>query len=115
MRPGVITYATNLNTTKVIQNMVDACLSQDLDPASPPPLRILLETDAPFMTPSNLPLQSFGLKAGTRLPFSHSGMIPWTAQYVAQVATEAAGGRITWTTQDILRIGAENARAMYGV
>ncbi|KAG8872925.1 hypothetical protein FRB98_009301 [Tulasnella sp. 332] len=112
---GVVTYATNLNTTKVIQNMVADRLSKGVTlETKPPSLRIVLETDAPYMTPSNLPLQSFGLKPGTRLPFCHSGMIPWTAQYVAEVATQAGGG-IRWTTHDVLQIAADNARRMYGV
>lgn len=83
--------------------------------ASPSPLRIVLETDAPYMVPGNLSAQSLGLKTGTRLPYSHSGMIPWTAQFVAEVATEAADGAASWTAEDILRIGAENARTMYGL
>lgn len=112
---GVVTYATNLNTTKVIQNMVADCISEGVTLESKPPaLRILLETDAPYMTPSNLPLQSFGLKPGTRLPFCHSGMIPWTAEFVAAVATQAGEG-MKWTAYDILQIGADNARLMYGV
>ncbi|KAG9032772.1 hypothetical protein FRB95_001032 [Tulasnella sp. JGI-2019a] len=113
---GVITYATNINTTKVIQNMVANRMSKGVTLESKPPsLRILLETDAPYMNPSNLPLQSFGMKPGTRLPFCHSGMIPWTAQYIAEAATEASEGKMMWSTYDILQIGADNARQMYNL
>lgn len=61
------------------------------------------------MTPSNLTPQSLGLKSGQKLPFSHSGMIPWTAEFVAQVAGEG------WDTDRVLTVARENARAVYGV
>lgn len=95
--------------------MATSSVSSNTGTSEPPRLRILLETDAPYMTPANLPTQSFGIRPGARLPFSHSGMIPWTAEFVADVATRATEGEITWTTADILRISAENARCMYGV
>lgn len=52
------------------------------------PLRIVLETDAPYMVPSVLPPPSaLGMKGGSKVPFSHSGMLPWTAEFVAKVLT----------------------------
>lgn len=113
---GVVTFATNLNTRQVISDMILSAISSGASLTSAPsPLRILLETDAPYMVPGNLSVQSLGLKLGARLPFSHSGMIPWTAHFVAEAATEAAGGTASWSAEDILRIGAENAQRMYGL
>ncbi|KAI0655993.1 hypothetical protein C8Q70DRAFT_1057184 [Cubamyces menziesii] len=101
---GVITYATNLNTSAVIRQM--AVTSQS-------PFRILLETDAPFMTPSNIYNSLKDVKG--RLPLSHSAMIPWTAEFVADVANEAAAQGARWDVDQIMRTGRENARKMYGV
>lgn len=114
---GVVTFATNLNTKAVIENMVKDWVEAGCPPSPDggSPLRIVLETDAPYMTPGNLNVTTLGLKSGTRLPFCHSGMIPWTALFVADVATEAAGGKASWTTEDILKIGEENARRVYGI
>nr|VWO98336.1 Hsp70 [Ganoderma boninense] len=103
---GVITYSTNLNTSEVIRRMAASSNEEA-------PLRILLETDAPFMTPSNIYNSLKNLKG--RLPISHSAMIPWTAEFVANVANETAteGGR--WDTLRVMRESRENARKMYGV
>ncbi|KAI0330165.1 hypothetical protein GY45DRAFT_1371002 [Cubamyces sp. BRFM 1775] len=101
---GVITYATNLNTSAVIRQMAATPQS---------PLRILLETDAPFMTPSNIYNSLKDVKG--RLPLSHSAMIPWTAEFVADVANEAVAQSATWDVDQIMRTGRENARSMYGV
>lgn len=90
---GVITYSTNEKTKAVIEHMAQS---------NPNRLRILLETDAPYMIPSSL-------NKPLRLPFSHSGMIPWTAQFVA----ETAGG--DWDVGKVLEASRENAKAMYGV
>ncbi len=62
----------NLNTAELLKQMS----ANDNE-------RILLETDAPYMVPANVydtlePKQS-------RLPFSHSLIIPWTAEFVAGV------------------------------
>ena len=75
-------------------------------------LRILLETDAPFMTPSNLYGTLKNCKG--RLPLSHSAMIPWTAEFTANVANERVG-EARWDTERVMREGRENARRMYGV
>jgi TatD DNase family protein len=102
---GVITYSSNQNTSEVIRHLAtgrpnDASLS---------PLRILLETDAPYMVPANITPQTLGLKSGQKLPFSHSGMIPWTAEFVANVAGEG------WDAERVLAVARENARAVYGI
>ncbi|KAI0745530.1 hypothetical protein C8Q76DRAFT_703949 [Earliella scabrosa] len=105
---GVITYATNLNTAEVIRRMAA------LSPSPTAPLRILLETDAPFMTPSNIYAALKDCKG--RLPLSHTAMIPWTADFTAGVANERLGdGDARWDTERVLREGRENARKMYGV
>ena len=78
------------------------------------PLRILLETDAPFMAPANIYASLPAVKG--RLPFSHSAMIPWTAQFTAEIANERVpDGAPRWDALRVLRESAENARAMYGV
>jgi TatD DNase family protein len=61
------------------------------------------------MIPANLEKFKLGLKASDKLPFSHSGMIPTTAAFVARVI----GG--SWTAADVLRIAKDNARFVYGV
>lgn len=77
------------------------------------PLRILLETDAPFMTPSNIYSSLKDVKG--RLPISHSAMIPWTAEFVANVANETATEGEKWDTLRVMREGRANAKKMYGV
>lgn len=103
---GVITYSSNLNTANVIRNLASSSSSH---------LRILLETDAPFMVPSNI--YETALKGVKRLPLSHSGMIPWTAEFVANVANEARQGSEgeVWDSDRVMRIARENARAVYGI
>lgn len=81
--------------------------------ASPSPLRILLETDAPYMAPSNIYNTLKNVKG--RLPISHSAMIPWTAEFTADVANETAAEGARWNAERVLREGRENARQMYGV
>jgi TatD DNase family protein len=73
------------------------------------PLRILLETDAPYMVPANIYNDIPDLK-GKRLPLCHTAMIPWTAQFVASVAT---GGQ--WDADRVMREARENARKVYGI
>ncbi|KAI0356133.1 hypothetical protein OH77DRAFT_1436334 [Trametes cingulata] len=102
---GVITYSTNLNTSAVIRQMVAA--------APQSPLRILLETDAPFMTPSNIYNTLKEVKG--RLPLSHSAMIPWTAEFTADVANESASTEAHWDVERVMRESRENAQKMYGV
>ncbi|KAH9840197.1 uncharacterized protein C8Q71DRAFT_746277 [Rhodofomes roseus] len=106
---GVITYSSNLNTANVIRHLAASSSSR---------LRILLETDAPFMVPSNLYDTALkGVKG--RLPLSHSAMIPWTAEFVAGVANEMMAevveGRPSWDVERVMQVARENARNMYGV
>jgi TatD DNase family protein len=100
----VITYKTNLNTAQVVRAMGGD-------------LRIVLETDAPFMVPSNvyaaIPELGSSSRAG-RLPLSHAAMIPWTAACVAEVANEAAGEE-AWDVPRVLAVARENARKVYGI
>ncbi|PFH45612.1 hypothetical protein AMATHDRAFT_8907 [Amanita thiersii Skay4041] len=93
---GVISYSTNTDTATVVKQMVSSSSS----------LRILLETDAPYMVPANLydslpPLRS-------KLPLCHTAMIPWTAEFVADVA-----GR-DWDAEKVMKEARENARKVYG-
>ncbi|KAF8575864.1 Metallo-dependent hydrolase [Ramaria rubella] len=108
---GVITYTTNLNTSNIIRALVT-------EPALS--LRILLETDAPYMIPANLYRDLPDLPAGKRLPISHTGMIPWTAEYVAKVASDAAAGLEgrndgEWTVERVMMVARENARMVYKI
>lgn len=108
---GVITYSTNLNTSAVIRWLV-----QHPTPSQRSPLRIVLETDAPFMVPSNIYATPALKEVKGRLPLSHTAMIPWTAAFVAVVAREAAGDSgDEWTITQVLCEARENARTMYGV
>lgn len=93
---GVITYATNTDTSTVIKNMI------------PSSLRILLETDAPYMVPANL-YNSIPELKGKRLPISHSAMIPWTADFVAGL-TEGK-----WDAERVMIEARENAKRVYGI
>ncbi|KIY49653.1 hypothetical protein FISHEDRAFT_72293 [Fistulina hepatica ATCC 64428] len=93
---GVITFSTNKDTPALVKRMGGSS-----------PLRILLETDAPFMVPSTIYNSLFTLKG--RLPLSHSAMIPWTAEFVANLL----GGE--WTTDAVLSIARANARSTYNV
>ncbi|TFK19864.1 hypothetical protein FA15DRAFT_674085 [Coprinopsis marcescibilis] len=97
---GVISYSTNTNTADVIRNMVSANPEQ--------PLKILLETDGPYMVPANL-YDSIPEIKGKRIPLCHTAMVPWTAQYVANTAGEG------WDADRVMREARENARSVYGV
>ena len=104
MNEGVITYSTNLNTSSVVSKMMTG---------DPPALRILLETDAPYMTPSNLYGSLKNVKG--RLPLCHSAMVPWTAEFVADVAEKAGADPARWSTEVVMQEARVNARRMYGV
>lgn len=116
----MITYSTNQNTPAVIRNLVRT-----------PPLRIVLETDAPYMVPGNIYKSLPGLKSGSRLPLCHTAMIPWTAAFVADVANEVGkdaevaerdanvdhspdGDRL-YDVERVMQEARENARRVYGV
>lgn len=57
------------------------------------------------------------MKSKEKLPFAHSGMLPYTAAFVAKVLNERepAEGQALWTTEDVLRVARENARKVYGI
>jgi TatD DNase family protein len=114
-RAGVITYTTNPNTAAVVRALASSPVPSSTAPHNG--LRILLETDAPYMIPSTLYAD---LPAPGKLPLSHAGMIPWTAACVAEVAEAArtakgGGGGEEWSVLRVLGVARENARAMYGV
>ncbi|KAL0576773.1 hypothetical protein V5O48_005215 [Marasmius crinis-equi] len=98
---GVITFATNLNTAEVLRRM---------NPKSSSDLRILLETDAPYMVPSNI-YASLTALSGNRLPLSHSAMIPWTADFVSGLLKDNDG----WDSDRVLSVSRENAAKVYGI
>ena len=78
--------------------------------------RILLETDAPYLAPANLPTKQIGMTSKQRYPFCHGGVLPWTAEFVAGVLNEGKGlDDRRWTTVDVLRQARENARACYRI
>jgi hypothetical protein len=105
---GVITFSTNHDTSETLRRMIypsttTSSSSSESQPTtattittspsqqSRSPLRILLETDAPYMIPANIypslyaePPAGKGMKSNTRLPLSHCGMVPWTAGWVAE-------------------------------
>lgn len=109
-------------------------------PSGASPLRILLETDAPYMIPANLytSLTSPDMK-GKRLPLCHTGMIPWTADFIAGVLNDAylegcgadeavkvAGIGVEekargmevdskWDAERVMQVARDNARAVYSV
>ncbi|KAJ8495583.1 hypothetical protein ONZ45_g12790 [Pleurotus djamor] len=95
---GVITYTSNENTSGAIRQMVD--------PASDK-LRILLETDAPYMVPANIYDTLTSIKG--KLPICHTAMIPWIAQFVASILGDQ------WTAEKVMKVARENARFVYGV
>jgi TatD DNase family protein len=66
------------------------------------------------MVPANL-YDSISLTSSKsmRLPLSHSGMIPWTAAFVADIVNAEVG--TTLDANDILEVSRSNARLVYGV
>ena len=91
---GVITYSSNTNTTEVVRET--------------PLERLLLETDSPFMIPNNVQkaIKGAGGKS-TRLAVCWSGMIPWTAEWVAGIKGISV--------EKVLEVTRENAMRMYGI
>jgi TatD DNase family protein len=83
---------------------------------TPPRLRIVLETDAPYMVPASIySLPSFATPEARdkKLPICHSGMLPWTAGFIANLLPAGNGER--WDAARVMSVARENARAMYGV
>ncbi|KZW03309.1 Metallo-dependent hydrolase [Exidia glandulosa HHB12029] len=105
---GVVTYTSNLNTSEILRRLAKSATSSETGK----PLRILLETDAPYMTPSNIypSLPELGAK-NPRLPLCHPGMIPWTAEFVSNVVKDFQ----SLSTDAVLRASAANAAHMYSV
>ncbi len=92
---GVITYATNLNTTAVVKDVV-------------PLSRLLLETDSPYMTPTNVTREiRKAHKKVSQLPVSHSGMISHIAQWIADLKGV--------TIEQVLETCRKNTKDMYGI
>ncbi|KAL1731594.1 hypothetical protein EV714DRAFT_248911 [Schizophyllum commune] len=122
---GVVTFSTNEDTPNIIRRMVGlpkntqapAANSETAatiaSPAAPTPdtssspLRIILETDAPYMVPTNVYSVLSGMKG--RLPLCHTAMIPWTADFVAGILGEG------WDATRVMEIARENARKVYGI
>ncbi|KAJ7176779.1 hydrolase [Mycena filopes] len=114
---GVITYSSNTDTSTTIKNMFVPSPTATTESTSPADadarLRIVLETDAPYMVPSTI-YSTPGL-AGRKLPLCHCGMLPWTAAFIAkQLPTPQAGGDV-WDAARVMRVARGNARAMYRV
>ncbi|KAM6498732.1 hydrolase [Amanita muscaria] len=107
---GVISYSTNANTSALVQQLAAqvSLPSDEGAPQSSNRLRILLETDAPYMVPANIYNSLPSLKGG-KLPLCHTAMIPWTAEFVANVAGTA------WNAERVMREARENARLVYSV
>ncbi|KAJ4495116.1 hypothetical protein C8J55DRAFT_554741 [Lentinula edodes] len=109
---GVVTFATNLDTPALIRRMSAPSVSL---------LRILLETDAPYMVPANIytslqDLPNSNDLKGRRLPLSHSAMIPWTADFVAGIVNEHWEGDENKVDSDwVLKVARDNARKVYSV
>ncbi|KAJ7176781.1 hydrolase [Mycena filopes] len=156
---GVITYTTNADTSTTVRNMFSSpSASSSSEPASSTAdadasttltqavdglslsaqsedskLRIVLETDAPYMVPA--PIYTLPGLAGKKLPLCHSGMVPWTAGFVAGLLPQPAGNPPPsadggaaavgdaekkqagggWDAARVMRVARENARAVYGV
>ena len=96
--PGVITFSSNENTSNIVRRMFAQ------SPAAP---RIVLETDAPYMVPANIYGSLPAVKG--RLPLCHTAMIPWTAEFVAEIAGKE------WDVERVLELGRANAHRVYGV
>ena len=73
------------------------------------------------MIPSNVYRDLQSLPPGSKLPISHTGMIPWTAEWVSHIAIEAAQqvsgnpDAEDWSIERVMREARENARKVYGI
>ncbi|KAF7330625.1 hypothetical protein MSAN_02456400 [Mycena sanguinolenta] len=99
----VITYTSNTDTSAAVRNMFSppSSLPSTSAPSSSSTteasedarLRILLETDAPYMVPAPIytsaPLVD-GEGKGKKLPLCYSGMVPWTAEFVAGLSAPSS-------------------------
>ncbi|KAJ7148963.1 Metallo-dependent hydrolase [Mycena crocata] len=105
---GVVTYSSNTDTSTTIRNMFASSNSTEN-------LRIVLETDAPYMIPSTI--YATPSLAGKKFPLCHCGMLPWTAAFVAKQLPAANKEKKEegWDTARVMKVSRENARNMYGV
>ncbi|KAF7299212.1 hypothetical protein MIND_00869900 [Mycena indigotica] len=111
---GVITFATNADTSTTVRNMFSSEAPQPSNIESR--LRILLETDAPYMVPAPIytsPAFTSPEAKGKRLAFCHSAMVPWTASFVADLLPKEESE--AWDTSRVLSVARSNAKAVYGV
>ncbi|KAK9458216.1 hypothetical protein V1511DRAFT_492043 [Dipodascopsis uninucleata] len=90
---GVITFASLKTTTELLRSEGRSILS-----------RIVLETDSPFMIPNNIQKKKKPVYA-----ISHSGMIPFTAQKVAELIGSGT------TAEEVLQETRQNAYRIYGI
>jgi TatD DNase family protein len=69
------------------------------------------------MVPSNLYTALPLLGGKNKLPLCHTGMIPWTAGFVAEVlgAGEERKEGEGWDAEKVLRVAREGARRVYGI
>ena len=72
------------------------------------------------MVPGNIYKSLAALKSGSRLPICHSGMLPWTAEFVANVIKEAQtadsdGNVIEYDTARVILEARKNAKDMYNI
>ena len=56
-----------------------------------------------------MPLTEMGLKNNQRLPISHSGMLPYTAAFAANVLGK------DWTVDKVCSLARSNATKVYGI
>lgn len=78
-------------------------------------LRVLLETDAPYMMPTSLYKSVPALKSAAQMMLCHTGMIPWTAEFAAEKLVESEGEDSGWTTERFMTDAREGARVVYGI
>ncbi|CAG8549031.1 10041_t:CDS:1 [Acaulospora morrowiae] len=88
---GIVTYGSARNTQEVVRSIV-------------PLNRFLLETDAPYMTPSRI---NRNKRTSERVNVCHSGMIPFVAQRISELMKKEI--------DEVMRAARENTRNMYGI
>ncbi|KAF7330612.1 hypothetical protein MSAN_02455000 [Mycena sanguinolenta] len=143
----VITYTSNTDTSTAVRNMFASAPSstpsstsastlnanETIEADEDKKLRILLETDAPYMVPAPIYTSApfvEGEGKGKKLPLCHSGMVPWTAEFVAGLLAptkegqenekkEGGGDEVKerggWDASRVMRVARANARVVYGV
>ena len=120
--PGVVTYKTNQNTSGVIRALaaqsrprilLEVRMQQCCQPNNGS--RGSLQSDAPYMVPTNLygSLDLPKKSSSPRLAFCHSGMLPWVAEFIAEVSNSSRDEKDAFDTGHVLELCRENARRMY--